>query len=275
MATRTIVTSQPDVACYVCERRLLRGELPEVFLADGHPRTVCELCAPRAAHEGWLREADSEAVSLPPVRPRRGRNLFGRLRLMGRPATDSPDRSAPSPAYDDPTDSYDFLGGARTLDAGSVAVPLADRAGADRAGASLTPDGEPEPAHARPAAAYAAEVDGHLAGSPLGIRPVDEAVERAIEIFNAGEYPRRVAGVARSLGVPGVSVHAAEDGGNAVVIVVAWELCWYRYVVDFDEQPVEARCLAQGTELVELAEQDRVANAVVDDAGALSLGASP
>ena len=87
MATRSIVTSQPDVACDVCERRLLRGELPDVFLAGGQRRTVCELCAPRAAHEGWLREADRHSVSLPPSRARRGRNLFERLRPQRGPAS--------------------------------------------------------------------------------------------------------------------------------------------------------------------------------------------
>jgi hypothetical protein len=112
-------------------------------------------------------------------------------------------------------------------------------------------------------------VAGSVAEPALPIGRADEAVERAVEVFNAGEYPRRVAGVARSLGVPGVSVHAVEDGGNAVVIVVGWELCWYRYVVDFDQEPVEARCIAQGTELKELPREDRLANAGVNDAGAV------
>src|SRR5258707_6964925 len=79
MTTRTIVTSQPDVACDVCERRLLRGEQPDVFLAAGRRRIVCELCAPRAVQEGWMRESDRQSVSLPPLRPRRGRSLFDRL----------------------------------------------------------------------------------------------------------------------------------------------------------------------------------------------------
>src|SRR5271168_333807 len=79
MATRTIVTSQPDVACEVCARRLLRGEQPDVFVVAGRRRIVCELCAPRAAHEGWLRESDSQSLTLPPMRPRRGRSLFERL----------------------------------------------------------------------------------------------------------------------------------------------------------------------------------------------------
>ncbi len=80
MATRTIVTSQPDVACDVCQRRLLRGEQPDVFLAAGRRLTVCELCAPRAAHEGWTRERDAQSVALPPIRARRGRSLLDRFR---------------------------------------------------------------------------------------------------------------------------------------------------------------------------------------------------
>src|SRR6478609_6161039 len=80
MTTRTIVTSHPDLACDVCSRRLLRGEQPDYFIADGQRRLVCELCAPRAAHEGWLRETDAAAeVTLPPMRPRRGRSLLDRV----------------------------------------------------------------------------------------------------------------------------------------------------------------------------------------------------
>ena len=80
MATRMIVTSQPDVLCEVCGRRLLRGERPERFLADGQPRTVCELCAPRALHEGWLREGERDSLTAPPARARRARGLLERLR---------------------------------------------------------------------------------------------------------------------------------------------------------------------------------------------------
>ncbi len=89
MATRMIVTSQPDVACDVCGRRLLRGEQPDVFLAGGRRRTVCELCAPRASAEGWLRESDHHALSLPPARPRQGRNPLARWRRPRRPSSES------------------------------------------------------------------------------------------------------------------------------------------------------------------------------------------
>jgi hypothetical protein len=86
MTTRSIVTSQPDVACDVCMRRLLRGEQPDVFLASGQRLLVCELCAPRATHEGWLRERDAQAATLPPARPRRGRGLLARLKIRTPPA---------------------------------------------------------------------------------------------------------------------------------------------------------------------------------------------
>src|SRR5439155_9438907 len=35
---------------------LLRGEYAVTYLAGGQRRTVCDLCIPRAIHEGWVRE---------------------------------------------------------------------------------------------------------------------------------------------------------------------------------------------------------------------------
>ena len=56
MSTKSISTSTAHSTCDVCGRTLLRGETPAVFLAGGSRRNVCELCTPRAAHEGWIRE---------------------------------------------------------------------------------------------------------------------------------------------------------------------------------------------------------------------------
>jgi hypothetical protein len=96
MGTRTIVTSRPAVLCDVCGRRLLRGEQPEQFLAAGHPRTVCELCAPRALHEGWMRVDDYESLAVRPPRARRGLNLFERLR--GQREIEGPSNASPTPS---------------------------------------------------------------------------------------------------------------------------------------------------------------------------------
>ena len=50
---------------------------------------MCELCTPRAAQEGWRREAaHAEDLGLSPARPRRARNLLGRLRQLRESAAD-------------------------------------------------------------------------------------------------------------------------------------------------------------------------------------------
>jgi hypothetical protein len=277
MATRTIVTSQPDVACDVCERRLLRGEHHDVFLAAGRRRTVCELCVPRAVHEGWLRESETSSLSLPPQRPRRGRSFFVRLRQARRAAAEDRERAGvEEPAGERP--SYDFLegyGGAETETAEPHAAEphaaarparvrvLPRESPFDREGPSggrgVVPQEADEQARTETVDALELEREGELA--------------LALEAFNAGEHPRRVAGVARSLGAPTVSVWPAEHARNVVRIVVAWELCWYRYEVDLDESPPEARVIAQGTELEELAAQERTVNAAAAASGSLHLAA--
>jgi len=257
MATRSIVTSQPDVACDVCERRLLRGEHSDVFLVAGQRRTVCELCAPRALHAGWLREADRDSVEVPRPRPRRRRGLFGRLRQPGGSPGDAPDEAgaAPAPALE----SDELRGGSVRLDGESRAMPVS--AGRLR-GEPLT-GGEKEIVHDHGAVL----ADGDAAAGRGG------RGERAIEAFNVSEHPRRVAGLARSLGAPRVGVRPDEDVEHLVSIVVAWELCWYRYEVDVDDPDPDVRLIAQGTELDELASEDRLVNAVADELGALSLSA--
>ncbi len=263
MATRSIVTSQPDVTCDVCQRRLLRGEQPEIFLAAGEPRTVCELCAPRAAHEGWLRETDHGPVSLPAARPRRGRNLFGRLR-QAKPADVATPVAPASVSYDRGGEPYDFLSGPAAVAREPVSFPG---------------ESPPEIAGIAPAAAFAAQraeaepAPGASEGPQVGrAAPAgEELLQSAIEGFNASEFPRRIAGVARSLGAPDVTVRPVEYLARAATIVVAWELCWYRYEVDLDNEPAATRLLDQGTELGELAREDRLVNAVADEAGALSL----
>jgi hypothetical protein len=248
MATRSIVTSQPDVACDVCGRRLLRGELPDIFLAGGQRRIVCELCAPRAAHEGWLREADRHSVNLPPSRSRRGRNLFERLRPQREVASD---RSV-----------EDFAGeGLGTLPAMQVAGVQTESY--DFLGAIASAPGDTS-------TAQAASNDEDSAATPQPVLTAGEVkVERALEVFNAGEHPRRVAGVARSLGEPSVAARPLAESGSVVSIVVAWELSWYRYEVDLGDEAAGAMVAAQGTELGELAQEDHLVNATADEYGAL------
>lgn len=232
----------------------MRGEQPEVFLAAGRPRTVCELCAPRAAHQGWKRESDPHQLSPAPLRAGRGRNLFERLRQVGRPALASADELAVGAPYEREPEPYDFLGGAGSI-AGDELEIAGQTSHQDSTGLRSGRLGTGE----------------QLAETRAGAR-ADGPLQSAIDVFNAGEYPRRVASLARSLGAPEVSVQPGEAVASAVSILVAWELCWYRYEVDLDDlQGVETRAVAQGTELTELRQEDRLANAFADERGSLSL----
>lgn len=251
MTTRSIVTSAPVIACDVCGRRLLRGERPDVYLAGAERRTVCELCIPRAAAVGWLREADNRSLAARPPRSKRARSLLGRLRQLRDPAdalAHSSAQTAPSSrATDDDFDSelYELLDGAR-----------ADTAlGSEPARAELAELGSMD------------EHEYELAGR-------EPSVARALEVFNSGEQPRRVAGVSRSLGAPTVTVRSlerSEASHGKVMIVVAWELCWYRYEIDLGDPAMEPKMLERGMELNELPEEDRLANAAADEHGELSL----
>jgi hypothetical protein len=282
MATRAIVTSHPVVACDVCGRRLLRGESPDVFLAGGQRRMVCELCVPRAAAEGWLREADDHGSSVRPTRSRRASSLLGRLRQLREPVQRPLRREGQSSAAPDGAESdelreelYDFLeGGAleraepyeRELYIGSV------EAGEPAVGEWT---GEPEDGLGEGSLGESREARRVSSGHPG--QPTREAptsgelkVARALEVFNAGEQPRRVAGVARSLGAPTVTARPLEESGSTVAIVVAWELCWYRYEVDLGDEAAGSLLVAQGMELDELPAEDRVANAAADERGELA-----
>lgn len=243
MATRSIVTSHPEVACDVCGRRLLRGEQPDVFLSGGQRRMVCELCVPRAAHEGWLREAEEHSLTMRPAGARRTRSLLGRLRQLREsgesslPVSDSPPIAVRESDYEG---LYDFLDSAPS---GSQPVPAAPREESVAAQAAL----DPEPSAS----------ERHMA--------------RALDVFNRGEHPRRVAGVTRSLGSPSVQVAPLAGSERLVALVVAWDLCWYRYEVDLEDEQAGARLAAQGMELEELPAHERVANAAADERGELSL----
>jgi hypothetical protein len=108
----------------------------------------------------------------------------------------------------------------------------------------------------------------HVHAIPSGF---EQRISAAIEVFNASEHRRTVAGVARSLGQPGVAVRPLDDRPGLVQIAVAWELCWYRYEVDLSDELPSVRLEGQGYELDELEQVERRLNASSDENGALSL----
>ncbi len=218
-----------------------------------------------------MREGDGHAVSFRPARQRRGRNLLERLRQLREPASEPDDGVAAVDPEDTTVGAYDFL--EEDLDA-----PRTDFLA---------------PVPARDAAALAAAADDEAAtgggeeierdGSPMADsgqleqdppRSGDVKAQRALAVFNAGIHPPRIAGIARSLGAPDVSVVALEQSGSRVAIVIAWELCWYRYEVDLGEEAAGANLAAQGTELSELQDDELPANAAAAQDGSLALVAS-
>jgi hypothetical protein len=117
------------------------------------------------------------------------------------------------------------------------------------------------------------------ATEPRHVRAIPSSPEQrmvaAVEAFNSSEHPRTIAGIARSLGEPDVTVRPSANSHGNVQILVAWELCWYRYDADLRDDPGQGkvRLEEQGTELSELAPGELEPNAVADHSGTLRLGA--
>jgi hypothetical protein len=257
------------IACDVCGRHLLRGENPDVFLSGGQRRMVCELCVPRAAYEGWLREADDHDLSVRPTRARRAGSLLGRLRQLRDPGERGSRRSRKQAGDPAPQDAYGFLeplegedllhDGAMTHEDELIAAEweqLQASGKGGREGDGFQVDEQP------------LDLEAH---EPRHLTNGELKVQRAMEVFNAGDQSRRIAGVARSLGAPTVTVRPLDDSGSTVAIVVAWELCWYRYQVDLGDEAAGAQLADQGMELDELSDEDRLVNATADERGELVL----
>ncbi len=273
----------------MCGRRLLRGERPDVFLVAGDQRTVCELCIPRAAGEGWLRASEALAqAGGRSQRVRRGRSLLDRLRQRrglegdlheGRNEAGDWDHASAEPWQEAPADgwaaheraheppTFEQADAAQAFERDDDADPDDDALGrgewVDRAVTQ-----KPVAAAGGHRSASAAPVAGTQRG---GSPSAELTAEQAMEIFNASECAGRVAGIARALGQPSVTVRQHEQDADRVIVVVAWELCWYRYEVDLRERPATIALLADGTELGELLPEDMLANACADERGELSL----
>jgi len=255
---KSISTSHAVVACDVCGRTLLRGEHADGFLHSGSRRTVCELCTVRAMHEGWIREGLDGDLAVAPDRAGGARSLLGRLRARRadavRPSAVGEAELEQAPEGFFAEEELSFAPAPVQEDV----VPEAD---------ALAEIPEPAPAAAPPALpADPARGTRSVRGVPSN---ADMKVARALEVFNTGEHPRTVAGIARSLGAPAVTARPSATEGSVVTIVVAWELSWYRYEVDLADEASGARVVAQGAELSELDETDQQPNAGADAQGTL------
>jgi predicted Fe-S protein YdhL (DUF1289 family) len=229
------------VSCDVCGRTILKGERAEWYLAPGGDRRqVCDLCASRAQHHGWIREsaAGDMPARMPRNEPRRG--VLGRLR-----------KRRPSPAESEArlAEQEAMYGG----DNGAELEAQPDQV--EPAPVPRTPSRPQTPRHVR-AVPTTAEVK----------------VERALELFNGSSHQRTVAGLARTLGPPWVSAVPDENQASAVSVLVAWELSWYRYRVDLGDEADPVMMLDKGEEIDQIDESLRDWNAALDDDGRVVAG---
>jgi predicted Fe-S protein YdhL (DUF1289 family) len=237
------------VSCDVCGRTILKGERAEWYLAPGgHRHQVCDLCATRAQHHGWIRESGAGDLPARPPRNEPRRGVLGRLR-KGRPVR--------RPAEDE--------------------AGLAEQEGTF--GAANGADGvrlKPDPASPEAEEAAPPPRPRSRPQSPRHVRAVpttaEVKVERALELFNGSAHQRTVAGLARTLGEPWVSAIPDPAQASAVSVLVAWELSWYRYRVDLGDEADPVMMLDKGEELDQIDESLRAWNAALDKEGRLVAG---
>jgi hypothetical protein len=229
--------TEHHVACDVCHRTMLKGERAEPYLTPSRERRlVCQLCAPRAQHEGWIREAAAPEM---PARPQRAPERRGLLRRRRAPA--KPDDDMAAPFTPDPGPPSGMV---ERLDDEEEPRGLLGRRSSPRS-----------PRHVK-----AVPTNAQL------------KIGRALELFNASEHPRTVAGIARTLGTPHASASTSKSSAAEVLLTVAWELSWYQFGVDLSDGREPVRPRGQGQELSELPTEAQDWNCTVDDSGRIELG---
>jgi hypothetical protein len=240
---------EEHTTCDVCHRTMLKGEWAEPYLIPSRERRlVCQLCAPHAQREGWIRESASPHAPAQPQRPPERRRLFARL---GRRREAGGSIGEPeSPIHEPEPAAGDDQGEPDGFDAGHgepVFTRLRKRASAPR----------------KPRQVRAVPTNSQL------------KIDRALDLFNDSDHPRTIAGIARTLGPPQASAITSAESAAEVVVTIAWELSWYQFTVDLSDprEPVGVR--SQGQELHELGEDVRGWNLEADSEGRLHpVGAS-
>jgi hypothetical protein len=222
------------VSCDICGRTILKGERAESYLVPGGDRKlVCDLCAPRALHEGWIRESGSGDLPAARRRPEQRGSLFGRLRRR-RPPEEAGEEAA--------EDGWD---------------------------AEPEPEPAPAPAPRERRPREAPRDPRHVRAVPT---TADVKIERALERFNSSEHARSIAGIMRSLGPPWVAAAPDLAAPSQVDILIAWELSWYRYRVDLGDAGEAITLLDKGEELDQLEGDPPDWNVQATPDGRLALG---
>jgi len=92
------------------------------------------------------------------------------------------------------------------------------------------------------------------------------ALVEAAELFNATQFRRTIAGVAKALGEPQASITPLAGVHSEMVLTFAWDISWYQYRVSPESsQPV--RVAERGSDIAELDASFQDWNATVTDDG--------
>jgi predicted RNA-binding Zn-ribbon protein involved in translation (DUF1610 family) len=83
------------------------------------------------------------------------------------------------------------------------------------------------------------------AEAPIATEPIlrrlseaELAIVEAADRFNSSQYRRTIGGIARSLGLPNVSIVPLSGVTADVVVTIAWEISWYQYRITADSAPI-------------------------------------
>lgn len=272
--------------CDVCGRSFLPGERVHDFASPEGRHAVCELCVGRAERLGWVPWDEVGEEGLPARRPRRRLSLgglFRRRRAARAERARGVAEGFEGEEHDHFEDTGEGPGGAEErpfdlpeLESAADAYSVSEVGGPEPAEPGHE---EPAPEPAAPRPEPAAEPDPAAPGRTTRRVAADPSprspFERGLERFNASEASRTVAGLARTLGPPWVSVGSVAGAAHEVRITVAWELCWYQWGVDLDDEARPVFQIDKGQELDQLDAAARQWNARAGEGGRITLGAGP
>jgi hypothetical protein len=165
---------------------------------------------------------------------------------------------------------------------GSGGVPFAAERPSGRLGSLFRRRSKPEPAAGEPpippAPAPAPSPDpaapGARAERPQPQASLASPFERALLRFNDSDVSYTVEGLVRTLGTPWVSVGASAGSPSEVRVTVAWELSWYQWGVDLDDEQRAVFDIAKGSEIDQLDAAARQWNASAHEGGQIVLASS-
>jgi predicted RNA-binding Zn-ribbon protein involved in translation (DUF1610 family) len=110
------------------------------------------------------------------------------------------------------------------------------------------------------------------AEAPIATEPIlrrlseaELAIVEAADRFNSSQYRRTIGGIARSLGLPTVSIVPLSGVTADVVVTIAWEISWYQYRITADSAPI--RLAERGHDPAELEPSFTAWNAHLEEDG--------